>query len=433
MVLATLMNQAQNTVGQKSTSALTTEWFVLLLFTAFHLYGIGVFQIGEFSLAIWDVLIIIFLIFYLIFIYLNNYNLFNQNISRMLLFLSVILTIWITFCALLSPLPDRAFTMVVLQLLNISVLSILVVSDRLNLRSLNSRILWIGAGLAVIAIGLYLSALPRYTEIVAKPALWHSPIGYVLDQGGVLRLIGLAKDPNFYSLWMTLPLIGGLIRGRFALLLWLPIALSVGMALSRSFFIALFVASLILAPISWCNRSLRSSFNRLVTIPSLMVLTTLCASLLWTNIEYISKRIALAEQTPRFERWEILSGRMTEQWNPILGAGLRSAEMLLGGKYSHSTYLDALFETGIVGFTLWITILILSTIICFLNIKFSEGEYLPWAYTWIVLLVMFLSFSLLYHPFVWMVMGVLANGLNIRKPCSTGISNRSLVGSLIRR
>ncbi|GBC92256.1 hypothetical protein HRbin15_00721 [bacterium HR15] len=420
MVLKASFSQVDSKTYSKRMGTRVTEWLVILLFIAFHLYGIGVVQVGELSLAIWDIVIVFFAFLILFRFYIRNIPIKISNIfgiSKMIFILSIILTIWITFRALFSPLPERALTMVLIQMLNTCVLIMIITSEDLNLYKINMHLLWVGAGLAVIAIGLYISGLSQYERIIANSNLQHPSVGYYLDSGGVLRLIGLAKDPNFYSLWMTPLLITGLIRGRFSTVLWLPIALSVGMALSRSFFIAILFTSLALTPMLWSARALRKYIIRIITVPLLMISVILCVSVLWTDTEYISKRIELAEKTIRFERWHILNHAIVEDWNPIWGSGLRSTELLLGGKYSHSTYLDALFETGLTGFSLWLAILILVSLLCLNCIKSANSELLPWIYTWFVLLIMFFSFSLLYHPFTWMVIGILVNG--IRTPSTS--------------
>jgi O-antigen ligase len=256
-------------------------------------------------------------------------------------------------------------------------------------------------------------------------------VGYVLDAGGVLRLIGLARDPNFYSLWMTPLLITGLMRGRLGTVLWLPIALSLGMALSRSFFVAILFTSFTLIPMLWSVRTLRKYFAKITIMPLIMISVILCVSVLWTDTEYISKRIELADKTIRFERWHMLNHAIVEDWNPIWGSGLRSTQLLLKGVYSHSTYLDALFETGLVGFFLWLTILILLGLLCLNGIKSADSELLPWIYTWFVLIIMFFSFSLLYHPFTWMVIGILINGTKPRGISdihTRGNTHASLIG-----
>lgn len=399
--------------------SIAAEWMVVLLFVTFHLYGIGVIQIAEISLSIWNIVIVAFFLYY-IFINTIKNTLRISNFSKTILLQSFLFTAWVTACSLYSPLPERALTIVLLQIINFIALFMIVTSEPLHLDRVNTFLLKAGAVIAIVAIILYLSVFSRYAEIVADSHLWHSSVGYVLDAGGVLRLSGFAKDPNFYSLWMTLPLAIGIACGRARWWLWLPIAASVGLALSRSFFVAITVSSLFIIPLLMVSSASKSALRRLVALPLIGFVILLIATTSVNEVDYIAKRIDLIDQTPRFEYWRKLTHLMDESWNPLFGAGLRSTQFALSGKYSHSTYYDLVYETGIVGFLLWFTIPLLIMFKCFKSSSKLSRDGLPWIYSCTVLLIAFFSFSLLYHPFMWMVLGVLTNALGQLHNPTTG-------------
>ncbi len=420
MVLGKHVSPNVRQVTSRTVPAKLAERLVLLLFVSFHLYGVGVMEIGDLSIAIWDVLIIIFIIIYIINNKLLNRSMKISSFPLIFVVLSAIFTLWILARALLSPLPASAFTMAAIQVLNLCTVVILAFSSRIDLSKLNHRILWAAAGLSVLAIALYVSAVLEYKRIIADPSLWRPSIGYVIDQGIVPRLIGLAKDPNFYSLWMSIPIAAGMYCGRRSMLLWVPIALSVVMTLSRTFFIALFFSSLF-----FIFAFIINNFRRYYVVRSLIVSSTLIiiliASLFWID-QYqniIHKRITISENAARFVHWVTLKSQLQEHWNPLFGNGLRSTQILLAGKYSHSTYIDVLFETGLVGFSLWVLILGFVAAISFQQMRRINDALIPWAYAFVFLFIYFFSFSLLYHPFVWMVMGVLVNQHN--PPCGAHV------------
>jgi len=425
MVLGTHGSQNVRQVTSRVASAKLAERLVLLLFISFHLYGIGVIEMGDLSIAIWDVLIIIFFINYIIINKLFNCSVKISSLPLIFVVLSTIFTLWILARALISPLPEGAFTMAAIQVLNLCTVVILAFSSRIDLSRLNHRILWVAAGLSVLAIALYVSAVLQYRRIIADPSLWRPSIGYIIDQGIVPRLTGLAKDPNFYSLWMSIPIAVGMYCGRRSMLLWVPVALSVLMTLSRTFFIVLFFSLLIFILIFITNK-----FRKYYIVRSLMIISILIIILIsiffWIDHDQniIHKRITIPENATRFLHWATVSGQLHEQWNPLIGNGLRSTQILLGGKYSHSTYLDVLFETGLIGFSLWVLILGFIAVISFQQIRRVNDALIPWVYAFVFLFIYFFSFSLLYHPFVWMVMGVLVNQHN--PPCGAhvvGLSN----------
>jgi O-antigen ligase len=420
MVLGAHVSQNIRQVTSRTIPAKLAERLVLLLFVSFHLYGIGVMEVGDLSIAIWDVLIIVFFITYIINNKLLNRSVKISSLSLIFVVLGTIFTLWILARALLSPLPKGAFTMAAIQVLNLCTVVILAFSSRIDLSKLNHRILWTAAGLSVLAIALYVSAVLEYQRIIADPSLWRPSIGYVIDQGIVPRLTGLAKDPNFYSLWMSIPIAVGMYCGRRSMLLWVPIALSVSMTLSRTFFIALFFSSLFFTFTFIIN-----NFRKYYIVRSLMILITLIliliANLFWIDQDQniIHKRITISENAARFVHWVTVSSQLHEQWNPLFGNGLRSTQILLAGKYSHSTYLDVLFETGLVGFSLWVLILGFVAAISFQQMRRANNALIPWVYAFLFLFIYFFSFSLLYHPFIWMVMGVLINQHN--PPCGAHV------------
>ncbi len=121
------------------------------------------------------------------------------------------------------------------------------------------------------------------------------------------------------------------------------------------------------------------------------------------------KRVELASQTPRFIMWQKILAIMDDEWNPFIGAGLRGAEEALEKEYSHNSYFDVLFETGLIGFFIWIFLVSYTTLCAMKRMKYDE--FLPWIHTWFVLLVMFASLSLVYNPFPWLLIGLLTTNL----------------------
>jgi len=114
-------------------------------------------------------------------------------------------------------------------------------------------------------------------------------------------------------------------------------------------------------------------------------------------------RNALVGLDYRLDFWSYLLGLIVDR--PVLGYGLRTAEHMFG-RYSHSSYLDVLFETGLIGFALWLGF---AMVVLKRGASRSQREFdmLPWFHVWLLTLLMFFDFSLLYNPFSWIVAGVL--------------------------
>ncbi|MDH7513991.1 MAG: O-antigen ligase family protein, partial [Clostridiales bacterium] len=176
---------------------------------------------------------------------------------------------------------------------------------------------------------------------------------------------------------------------------------------SRGFALAFSISTVILIVALLAKRRHSVFVKRLVgAITILAIITIGLTSLMgYDFLSMLEKRAKLASQSPRYAMWHWILSEMTETWNPLIGAGLRGAEEILEGTYSHNSYLGVLFETGLVGFLIW-TFLIGYTTLCALR-RIKYQEWLPWVHAWFVLMVMFAFFSLVYHPFTWLVAGIL--------------------------
>lgn len=118
-------------------------------------------------------------------------------------------------------------------------------------------------------------------------------------------------------------------------------------------------------------------------------------------LESLAFRFAMIGSSPRFVYWESIVTKLSNPAFLVFGAGLRAAEEELGG-YSHNSYLDLLFETGLIGFALWTLFAIFTTMRGIASLSQRAGL-LPWLHVWLLTLFMFLSFSLMYNPFPWLV------------------------------
>ncbi|TCP58976.1 hypothetical protein EV586_101175 [Tumebacillus sp. BK434] len=382
---------------------------LFLIWLALHLSGVRVlFVEGGFSIAPWDVLTVPVFVWWLIYAARGRVNVSRDlmiGIVLMLLFCT-----WIGIEALRSPQPLRGFSMYGIMLRN--VVLFLVVGTLLgqvqSLARLNRALFLTGTGIAVLALALFFRALGNLQVIAWDPDLWRPGIGYVLDQGGVMRLVGLAEDPNFYAIYMAVPLlIGFALRSHTRWLGIGVIGLSLVAANSRTFFLAFAVSALLVLTAALLFRQGGRVAGYLKSIgASIMVVAV--AGWIWSLlqgdlVQLITKRFGLLEKSGRFELWDrLLANGTGDFW---LGKGLRGTEQLLGGMYSHNSYLDLLVETGFVGLLLW------GLFALFVSLKALQklalADRLPWVQMWFLLLPMMFAFSFLYNPFFWLLAAVL--------------------------
>lgn len=383
---------------------------ILLLFVSFQLCGISVVEVCGLSVAPWDWTILILLLAWTgLFIHRDVY------ISRsfaIFFFLSLIFTIWMGISTFCSPQPLKALTMLLLQIRNLLLLLITgtLFSHFAEMETLNQRLFWIGGLIAGIAVLMYVPTWFRYPEIIANPSEWKPGVFYELDQGGVLRLIGFAGDPNFYSLWMAPAFFCGfaLPLSLTRLLILSIIGISFALAMSRGFALAFIISTIFLLLARLLLKASSTKYVKRLFVCLLLIavlVTGLRVFVIYGFWAFLSKRIELAGQTPRFAMWAHLLSGMEEHWNPFVGAGLRGAQAELGGAYSHNSFFDVLFETGLVGFLIWGFAMGYATLMALKRIRYSV--WWPWIHTWFVLLIMFGGFSLVYNPFPWLLAGIL--------------------------
>jgi len=386
--------------------------FFVVMFISFQLYGVGAAQILVFSLGPWDFVFLFFLIFWIGALFVKG-SIRVTKTFVVLISLVFLFTIWVSISALFSPQPFRALTMMAQQIRNILLLFIIgsLFSEFVNIKILNYWIFWVGVSISALSVFLYLLVWSNYSEILTIQSLWKPNIIYILDQGGVLRLTGFAKDPNFYSLWMAPAFFVGLSLpfSIVRVIGILIIGLSCVLAMSRSFILAFLVSSLTLffLIIFWAKTNY-SYVMRIASILILIIIIVILFQALGFNfLDFFFHRIELIEQTPRFAMWRNLIDSMSNNWNPFFGTGLRGAQETLGGSYTHNSYFDVLFETGLPGLFLWLSLLCYVTIVALRRIR--STHWVPWIHTWLVLLVMFGAFSLVYNPFSWLISGMLCS------------------------
>jgi len=413
MVLSKRASRNGSKVALQTLPVRLGGWIALLLFVSFHLYAVGVLEVGELSIAIWHFIGITFSFIYFLCGRFTNSKIQVSKTALSFFFLCLAFSLWILICAFSSPAPERGFTMVAIQIINLCIVSVWVFNARIELATLNRRILKVAAGIGAVAIALYVPAILSYDQTAPDGSPWMPSVGYYMEHGSVPRLTGLAREPNFYSLWMSIPLMVGIVHGRRSIVLWLPVVFSVLMTLSRTFVVSLFFSSIALLLILLFNQTTRIYAARLLVVPPMLVMILFAYIFLIDTEQRIMyyRTNTLTDSTRMKNVNEVLS-EISESWNPIIGNGLRSAQVLLRGYYSHSTYLDILLETGLGGLFLWMTIFGLVGIVSLSQIRRIGVELIPWIYALLCIMIYFVSFSLLYHPFIWMVMALIVNQCN---------------------
>jgi len=397
---------------------------VLALFASYYIAGVFSLKIGPLHVAPWDLVAggaIIFLTGALAASRLPRPRETNVYIF-FAIFLVLAFGIWSSIATIRSPHPEWALTQFIAVLRNtVLFFTLLFLLSFTEAAPLNRALFKFSVIASLFSLLLFALALSKYSFIVNHPEYWDPGYAYTLDYTGGLRLLGLAGDPNFYSLW----LVPGFLIGMNALLKRFDrktflgtavIGVSLLLAQSRTFIVALvFSLAVTFLLRFFSQRNYRFKPTRLFSlVVSVGILTALSLFLfkVFADVNVLSilvRRFLTIQSSPRFRYWmELLETLFqSSDLNLVLGHGFRSTLLLTEGRYSHNTFLDLIFETGAIGLAVFSAFLLVVTVSGWIKLK-KDLNFLPWFQTWLILLVMFMGFSLAYSPpFLWMIAAIL--------------------------
>lgn len=352
-------------------------------------------------------------------------------------YLIAAMAVWFAVEAARSPTPFRGWTMVLLLLRDIVMFGavFLALTKRPDIERLNFWISILGLSFTAIAVSLFLMNLNATGERLPFNGV------IVLFETTTPRIIGFARDPNFFGLTVAISLLTLPFAIRIpAPLRWLGAALLITALFftgSRMVPASLLAAIVLFGSIAITRRqnvSVRQLLNTLV--PGLLI--ALIVMPVWFLIPgdgpslgtRLIDRYEIGVRTPRTELWaETVSGFGSQNssdansggaLNQIisysLGGGLRSNQENLSGQYSHNTYLDLIGETGIVGLVLWLTITSVVTIQVVKSMRTNPGL-APWLAIWLTTLFFSYGFSVLVAPYYWFIAAVIT-GIAIQQSSS---------------
>lgn len=305
-----------------------------------------------------------------------------------------LLTMWMVVASMRSSQPFSAFAVTGGQVVNLLLLcgvSTLGIT-RHGLRELNRLLFLTGVAVAVLSIILFIPAAMRFPDLALREG-----VGWVYDRGLALRSRGLTTDPNFFSLYLALPLLIGLadrsLPGRRPGLVAIIVALF--LAQSRTFVAALAFALLLgIAGMVRAGRQAGWQYARKVGGLALVVGAIAVAGVSFDGPvrQSLLARVESVGDQSRLPKWAEAWHEMTD---PLLGSGLMSLNRELG-RFSHSTVLDVFVELGIVGLVLWAGFLGSVLLGWWRLCRWREA--VPWFQMWVLVIVMSQAFSLLYNP-----------------------------------
>lgn len=319
--------------------------------------------------------------------------------------------LWIGFEALRSPQPVRGATLWMITCRDLAILWMIgtLLAEQRDLRLLNRLVFLLGVGLAMVSLVFYVGDLRDHSAILTDPSMATEAF-----EAGVMRLEGFVGDPNFFALFLSVSFLCGLPAGtsrpvafRWAGLFMIGVALL--FSFSRGFLLSLVLSTSVLGVIGTLRgNSLWRRYAAKVLLPLVAVgvgaLVVPVPSVGVSPLKWLLARFAVIWTRPSWPAWAKLLPMTLD--HPIIGYGLRMGETVLGGHYSHNSYLDLLLETGIVGLCIY-SLFVILVIKRGVRLSSEAADVLPWFHACLLTLFMFFFFSILYNPFSWVVAGVI--------------------------
>jgi O-antigen ligase len=195
--------------------------------------------------------------------------------------------------------------------------------------------------------------------------------GYAIDRGILLRLVGMADDPNFYALASLLPFLLALYTKeiKYRKVILFSILLSVVFTFSRT--------GIVIYVLAFSLSLLNKNKGKIHIIMILSITTILCIMswkmiyFLTIDFSHVVNRSFDTGIMSRFALLESVYGRADENLK-IFGNGVGISKDLIG-LHSHNTYFDYLFEGGIVAFMIFMIFSFLSTFNSFVKKGYLHG------------------------------------------------------------
>ena len=231
---------------------------------------------------------------------------------------------------------------------------------------------------------------------------------------GFPRLIGLARDPNFYAMFMSVSLMMGVAEAHMGKALkWSGVAVitvAFVLTLSRTAIIAVPLSVILVTLLHHrmkaypSNSSFLKSLLPWITVLLVVVFVFTFLSVMMRPVfDWAIYRFLNILDSPRLDLWAVL---VADPSVFLAGEGLRSSSLILGGSSSHNSYLDILFETGILGLILWVAFAVYIAKRGLALIRLETAA-VPWLQALLMVMMMMATLSITYHPIFWVVSAVI--------------------------
>lgn len=247
----------------------------------------------------------------------------------------------------------------------------------------------------------------------------HIRVSGVFVERATPRLIGLVLDPNIFVVYVT-PIFFYLLlkinKNIFDFIALTLTVLCILLSLSRGGILAILSVVLMLfflkTIIALVNGILNKKILTWLLILSIVFIFIFHSLDIHSNISSIIERriSSIADGSGRVDIWKNLLSLWAE--NPIFGIGWYNflhynIELFDRANYAHNTYLEVLVETGLVGFTLY-TSFLLVIIHRVITLVYQKPELNYLLYSLLSILVSFVFLSLIINEIFFLLLAIIS-------------------------
>lgn len=350
---------------------------------------------------------------------------------RGLLLLACAIFVWTTLQALRSPSPERAITLLLILLRDFSTMflvALILTNWGLGLDSVTRSTFVASIVVCAVALCLFFYAIRNPSIVASNP---RPGIIYRAGEGLIPHFQGFANNPIYFAtLSLVLMLLGLGVpthtkKGKVAKVGGLAFLFLVTIAsFERGPFISLMAGLLSAILLNVCRPRVRRFIVHCIVRPFLVLLlvSIFLSSFValpaykTTFLERIKFRFMEARWETRLNRWYFLLTNMHEAiW---LGYGLRSSEWTLGAQVVENSYVEILFEQGVIGVLLW-GFLFGYVFLLGLNKARREPVKSTYLIIWVMLLVSMTYVTLHWDPLIWLMAGIITGQQKVSIPPAT--------------
>ncbi|MBE7145199.1 O-antigen ligase family protein [Bacillus paranthracis] len=394
---------------------------IIMLYISLYFNGVEFGALSGVKVTLIDICIGILLVCWLFYFLKNKFFLANQ-LMLITLILALIILVWIGIESLRSFQPMRSLTLNFIVIRNICVMLVVayaILLQKEDMKRLNDSLFKYSVLISIASIVAYLIMISDQSRVLANP---RPGLIYRAGEGNIPHLQGFTQNPIILGVLLIPPIITGLslkVKGfKRNIIKYLGLSiliLTLILTFSRGATILLILALFLFILANINNQGFKNTIIKYIGPIFIMIMIALPFAATFklpnsdlTFLDRLIERFMFANFESRYDNyWHQIIPKFKE--SPLIGDGARATEILLNGQYAENSYLEILYDTGLVGLFTWL-IFLLFIISCgihfFIKKDINGVMFLPWLIGLIICAIGMFYISMQHNPVLWIFIGI---------------------------